>query len=114
MAILAILASPVLAQNPTPAAAGVLSFDGHWTKLKNRNGETQSIEFSDKTTYVGVVSAERSAIKTGVFVGIANVKGSGGSRENALRPRKPVISDATTTGGREDLECPNVRWPGDC
>ena len=103
LAILAILAAPVLAQTPPQRLRGeVLSFDGHWMKLKNRNGETQSIEFSDKTTYVGVVKAERSAIKTGVFVGIANVKGSG----DAMVAEEVLVFPEAARGSNEG----NYAW----
>lgn len=73
-----LLATLAMAQTPPQRLRGeVLSFNDHWLQLKNRNGETQKIEITDKTSFVGVVKAERSAIKAGAFVGIASVKGSG-------------------------------------
>lgn len=76
--VLCLLAVTVLAQTPPQRLRGeVLRFDGHWMELKNRSGETQKIAFTEKTTYVGVVKADRAAIKPGTFVGIASVKGSG-------------------------------------
>ncbi len=81
MLLFCVAALPALAQTPPQRLRGeVLSFDGHWMKLKNRTGEEQKIEFTEKTTYVGVVKAERSAIKPGAYVGIASVSGSGDAR----------------------------------
>lgn len=72
------LVGAVAAQTPPQKLRGeVKHFDGHWMTLKNRNGETQKIEFTEKTGYVGVVAADRSAIKPGTFVGIASIDNGG-------------------------------------
>ena len=98
MLLFCLVALPALAQTPPQRLRGeVLSFDGHWMKLKNRTGEEQKIEFTEKTTYVGVVKAERSAIKPGVFVGIANVKGSG----DTMRAEEVLVFPEAARGSNE-------------
>lgn len=83
----------VTAQAPPQRLRGeVLSFDGQWMKLKNRTGEIQTIQFTDKTTLVGVIKAERSAIQQGAFVGIASVKGAG---EAAIAEEVLVFPEAS-------------------
>jgi hypothetical protein len=98
MLLFCLAALPALAQTPPQRLRGeVLSFDGQWMKLKNRTGEEQKIEFTDKTTFVGVVKAERSAIKPGTFVGIANVKGSG----DTMRAEEVLILPEASRGSNE-------------
>jgi hypothetical protein len=97
-ACLSLLATLATAQTPPQRLRGeVISFDGHWMQLKNRNGETQKIEFSEKTTYVGVVKAERSAIKAGAYVGIASIKGTG----DAMTAEEVLVFPEASRGSNE-------------
>ena len=76
LALLSLLALPVLAQQP-PAPplrlrGEITKVEGNHVTLKTRSGESLSIMLAEKVAITGVKKAEFSEVSSGKFVGIAS------------------------------------------